>query len=905
MLNKIEDVACNFLVEKKNTFVRFPFSFFRTKMPTQPPRFADRLLEWFCASHLLEEVQGDLYERFQRDVKLFGERSARRQYFWSVLAFFRPFALKKKTNNDYSNPLLQMNMIRNYFKIAFRNLLRYKGYSLINILGLTAGMTVAMLIGLWIYDEMTFDHYHENHDRIAQVMQHRTMNGEIESAVAVSIPVGEELSKTYPADFDDVVMSSWITRYNLAFGDNKITRQGNFMSPAAPDLLSLKMTAGTKSGLKEQNSILLSTTLAKALFGDLNPIDKIVKVNNKLDVKVTGIYEDLPYNTTFRDVRFILPWDLLVSTSDWIRAARDNHEWSNNSFRIFVKLSKNADADLVSEKIRYMKKGRTEADEALSNPEISLHPMNRWHLYSEWKNGLNNGGRIQFVWLFGAIGVFVLILACINFMNLSTARSEKRAKEVGIRKAVGSLRGQLITQFFTESLLISFIAFTLSLVIVWLSLSVFNDVADKQMNMLWSNPYFWMAGLGFTFLTGLLAGSYPAFYLSSFQPLATLKGTFKAGRFAAVPRKVLVVTQFTVSIVLIIGTAVVYKQILFAKNRPIGYDRNGLVSVHLNTKDIHKHFEVVKDELIKTGTILDMAESASPATDVFSNNIDFDWEGKDPAFQADFATIGVSHDFGNTVGWKFADGRDFSKNFSTDSAGFVLNETAVKFMGLKDPVGKTIRWEDRSFKVIGVIKDMLMSSPFEPVKQTIYFIAPRGGNFVTLRIHPHLSADQALKNMEAVFKKHDPSSPFTYDFVDDEYEFKFAAEEQIGKLAAFFSSLAIFISCLGLFGLSSFVAEQRTKEIGVRKVLGASVFNLWSLLSRDFVILVFISLCIAVPVSWYYMEEWLQRYIYRTSLSWWIFALTGAGALLITLLTISFQSIKAAMMNPVKSLKSE
>lgn len=797
-------------------------------------------------------------------------------------------------------------MIRNYIKIAFRNLTNNKVYSFINIGGLAVGMAVSLLIGLWVYDELTFNRYHDNYDRIAQVMNQRTVNSEILTSQGVPIPLAEELHDRYNDQFRHVVLSSWTTRHILTFGDAKFTKTGNFMSPEAPELLALKMLTGSQSGLNEVNSILLSESVAKALFGSDNPLNKLIKIDNKLDVKVTGVYEDLPYNTDFEPLRFIAPWDLYVTTNDWVKEARDQHEWSNNSFQIFVQVAQKANMEAVSAKIRTIKQIKGDKDELKFKPEILLHPMSRWHLYTDWTNGVNAGGRIQFVWLFSCIGLFVLLLACINFMNLSTARSEKRAKEVGIRKAIGSLRGQLISQFLSESFLVVALAFGLGLLIARLILPYFNDVADKKMAMLWTNPFFWAAGLGFCLITGIVAGSYPAFYLSSFQPIKVLKGaSLGTGRLVVIPRKILVVIQFTVSVTLIVGTVIVYRQILYAKNRPIGYNREGLVMIHVNTPDIHDHYDAVRDELLKTGTVTAIAESMSPATDVWSNNTGFNWAGKDPGLQADFATVGISHDFGTTVGWQFTDGRNFSRTFSTDSSGFVLNETAVKFMGLINPVGKTIQWNDRNFKVIGVVKDMLMSSPYEPVKQTIYFIPRRAGNFVTIRINPGSSAREALPHIEAAFKKYSPSSPFNYDFVDTEYAAKFAAEERIGKLASFFAILAILISCLGLFGLASFVAEQRTKEIGIRKVLGASILNVWSLLSKDFIVLVGIAFTIATPIAYYFLDNWLQQYQYRTDISWWIFALSGVGALLITLLTVSFQAIKAALMNPVKSLRSE
>jgi hypothetical protein len=507
--------------------------------------------------------------------------------------------------------------------------------------------------------------------------------------------------------------------------------------------------------------------------------------------------------------------------------------------------------------------------------------------------------------LFGIIGIFVLLLACINFMNLSTARSEKRAKEVGIRKAVGSLRGQLIKQFFCESFLIAVLAFMLSLLLAQLALPYFNDVADKQMSILWNEPIFWLISIGFTFFTGIIAGSYPALYLSSFNPVKVLKGAFKAGRFAALPRKVLVVVQFTVSVILIIGTIIVFKQIQFAKNRPVGYSKDGLVNIEVTNDDLHKHFGALRSDLLKSGAVTEIAESSSSTTGVNNNRGDINWQGKDPGLSSFFGWIGVSAEYGKTVGWQFMDGRDLSRKFTSDSLAIVINQAAAKYMGLKNPVGQVVRIGKWDFTVVGVVKDMVMESPYEPVKQTIFHIARSASDDIMIKINPNVGAHDALGKIAEVCKTYSPSVPFSYKFVDEEYAKKFATEERVGELASSFAGLAIFISCLGLFGMASFMAEQRIKEIGVRKVLGASVFGLWRLMSRDFVALVIISLLIAIPVAYYFMHGWLQNYTYRAELSWWVFAVTAAGAIMITLLTVSYQSIKAALANPVKSLKTE
>ena len=790
-------------------------------------------------------------------------------------------------------------MLRNYLKIAYRNLARNKGYSFINIGGLAVGMAVAMLIGLWVYDELSYDRSFENYDRIAMVMQNQTFNGEIKTATNVPKLLAPELRDSYGDNFERIVISSYNFEQLLAVGDKKITKPGSYMGPEAPEMLTLQMRKGTRAGLTETNSILLSESTAQALFGAADPLGEIVKLGNKEDVKVTGVYADLPHNSSFRDLTFIAPWELnLKSLPEWLG-------WGNNWFLTYVQIAENTTMADVSAKIKDAKLDKVGEEEKKFQAQIFLQPMKNWFLRSEFENGVPSGGRIEYVWLFGIIGVFVLLLACINFMNLSTARSEKRGREVGLRKAVGSMRGQLIAQFFGESLLVVFLAFVLVVLLVVLGLPAFNDVTDKQIVFPWANPVFWLASLAFILFTGLVAGSYPALYLSSFSPVKTLKGTFVTGRFAAVPRKVLVVVQFTVSVTLIIGTIIVYRQIQHAKNRPIGYDRSNLITVPMNSDEIKNHYDAFREEILKTGAVQEMTATDSPITFTYITNGGLNWKGKDPDMGDEFVSMRVTPEFGKTVGWQIKEGRDFDKKFASDSTALVINEEAVKYMGLENPVGEIVRWQDMDFRIIGVVKNLVTQSPYEPVKQTIFFVEPSRNSLLNMKLNPALSATASLAKIGAVYKKFDPVNPFKYTFADEDFATKFATEERIGTLASFFAGLAVLISCLGLFGLASYVAEQRTKEIGVRKVLGASVANLWGLLSKDFVVLVLISSLIAVPLAWYFMDGWLQKYTYRTELSWWIFAAAGAGALVITLLTVSFQAVKAALMNPVESLRSE
>lgn len=659
------------------------------------------------------------------------------------------------------------------------------------------------------------------------------------------------------------------------------------------------MLRGNWDGLKDPSSILLSRSVAEALFGSTDPMGKVIKIDNTFNVRVTGVYQDLPYNTEFRDMTFIAPWDLYVSPQ-----ARSNAKWDNYAWQILVQIAPGTNFKSISDKIKNLRV-KHDPGSARLRPEIFLHPMPRWHLYTGWDKAGNLEGRIQYVRLFGIIGIFVLLLACINFMNLSTARSEKRAREVGIRKAVGSVRSQLISQFLCESLLVTAFALLCSILLVALILPVFNQVADKQIAIPWRNPFFWASGFAFSFVTGLISGSYPALYLTSFQPVSVLKGTFRLGRLAVIPRKVLVVFQFAVSVLLIIGTIIVFQQIQHAKNRPVGYDRQGLIIVDMNTPELRQHYNALRSDLLETGAVVEMSTSSSPTT-ALNNQIDgFDWEGKAPNFKPNFGTVAVTHDFGKTVGWKFTAGRDFSRQYSTDSSGMVLNEAAVRYMRLKNPIGKTVKWGQRSFQVLGVIQDMVMSSPFDPVYQTAFILDYGWAEVINIKLNPTRSAAESLKKVASVFRRFNPGSPFDYKFANQQYASKFASEQRIGLLSSGFAGLAVLISCLGLFGLTMFTAEQRTKEIGVRKVLGASVLNILGLLTKDFLGLILIAQCIAIPIAYYTLNHWLHRYEYRTNITWWVFVLTFLSTMFLTLLTVSYQSIKAALVDPVNSLRTE
>jgi ABC-type antimicrobial peptide transport system permease subunit len=796
-------------------------------------------------------------------------------------------------------------MFRNFFLTAWRSLRKNRLSSFINIGGLSIGMAVAMLIACWIFGEWSFNRQFANYSRIAQVWE--MYPGKHGGQPMLPEPVAAELRSKFGSNFKQAFESSRDQEHVFAFADKKLIRSGRFIEAAGLDVFSIPMLQGNHSGLNDPHSILLSATLAGALFPGVNPVGRILNMDDTVTLKVTGVYKDFPYNSSFRDIFFLAPWDLYVANDP--ETGKFRNDWGDNNWFAYVQLADHTDFASVSAKIRDVKRNNNPWLDSTgvnrNTMELFLHPMSRWHLYSDFSNGYNASGRIKYVRLFGLIGILVLLLACINFMNLSTARSEKRAREVGIRKVIGSLRSQLIGQFFSESLLVTFFALVIALGLLQLSFHFFNQLADAQMSLPWLKPAWWVACLGFCLFTGLVAGSYPALYLSSFQPIRVLKGVFRAGRLASLPRKILVVIQFTVSIAMIIGTFVVFRQVQFARDRPVGYNQDGLVTIQQHTNNIHNHFPAFRTDLLHTGAIAEVAESEAPVMAAWNQNGGLTWSGhlqpgpNDP----DFCMKGVTQGFAKTVGLQFIAGRDFRTGpDGADAGSMVLNETALKATGWKDPLGKTVHWMNTDFTVIGVVKNVVMESPYETPYPALYFMAPWTLSYITMKIDPRFSASEALHKAGLIFTKYNPAEPFDYQFVDEQYGAKFRDELRIGELAGFFTALAILISCLGLFGLASFVAEQRIREIGVRKILGASIFNLWSLLSKDFFLLTSLSIVISIPIAGWLLSQWLQAYAYRTTLSWWIFALAGAAALAITLLTVSFQAVRAALTSPVKSL---
>jgi putative ABC transport system permease protein len=786
-------------------------------------------------------------------------------------------------------------MIKNFFKIAFRNLLRSKGFSFINILGLAVGMASAVLIILWIQYEVNYDQFHEKKDRIYEAWNKETFSGKLQCWNTTPKVFARTVEQEFP-EVEQVTRVNWPSSYLFSIGEKRLTLSGNIVDSNFLNVFSFPLLKGNANTvLKDMYSIVLTEKLAKKLFGDEEAMGKNIKIDDKDNFTVTGILKDIPYNTRFK-FEYLLPWSYLA------KRGGDDSSWGNNSTRNYVLLKPNATLASLAPKLKFIKR-RHAADEKTN--EMFLYPISRWRLYSSFTNGKEDGGLIDFVKMFAVIAVFILLIACINFMNLSTARSEKRAKEVGIRKVVGANKSSLVGQFLGESILISLVAGIFALLIVQLSLPSFGELTDKKLFIDYGNIFFWLVFIGFILFTGIIAGSYPAFYLSAFQPVKVLKGTFLKAEKIITPRKILVVLQFTFAIILIICTAIVKEQIEHAQNRETGYNKNNL-AYHFLTGDLEKNYPLVKNELLSQGIATSVTKTSAPLTQGWSDTWGVEWKGKAPDDKTDFDIFNADEDLVKTAGMQLVSGRDFNlKEFPTDSLGMIVNESAAKAMGFKDPIGQLIKNNDQEWHVVGMIKDFILQSPFYPTKPMVIQGSKGWFNVIHFKLNDAKSTAENLKKAEIVFKKYNPQYPFEYKFIDAEYTAKFKSEERTGTLAALFAGLTIFISCLGLFGLATYMAENRVKEIGIRKVLGASVAGVAALLSKDFLKLVMLSFLIACPVAWWMMHQWLLDYPYHINIQWYVFAIAGLLSFLISVATVSFQAIKAAIANPVKSLRTE
>lgn len=788
-------------------------------------------------------------------------------------------------------------MLKNFLKIALRNLLKNKLYSTINILGLSIGIVCSILIWLWVSDELSFDKFLSKYKNLHQVWVHATFDGKINTWQSIPLPTYEAM-KTAHSSVVNSVVTGWGGERLLTVGETRLIKPGYYVSEEFLEMFEYPLIAGDAAiVLDDPYSIVISQSLAHTLFKNDDPLGKVIRFEDQVNLNVTGILEDVPGNSSF-EFDFLVPWKQRELLSEWV--VRNKTNWGNYSFQVFVELDGEDKKQEVDDVIATMLAENGEDD---MPRRLFLHPLERWRLHSNFINGLAKEGRNDHVKLFSVIAIFILIIACINFMNLATARSERRAREVGIRKSLGSTRKYLILQFIGESLIISIISFLLAILMGELVLPAYNNLVDKQLFIDYQSYDFWLMGLGIVILTGILSGSYPAFYLSSFRPVETLKGTIKVGKGATSPRKVLVVIQFGFSILLLVSTVVIFRQIELVKDRDLGYDQANLISVDYSD-ELAENYDVLKSELLQSGAVESVTRSNSRITSINSNNF-LSWPGKPENLKVIFTTIATEYDYTKTMGIKVLHGRDFSKAFTTDTSAIVINKAALELMGLEDPIGTTLDLWGEKRQLIGVVDDVIMGSPYRAVKPMFMIVDPDWVNAITVRLKSNGRLNENLKTTEVIFDKHNPAYPFDYQFADVEFQRKFETINMTQRLATIFSFLAIFITGLGLFGLASFTAEQRTKEIGIRKVLGASIVSLIALMSKDFSKLVLVGFLISAPVTWYLLDQYLERYPIRVDVQLWIFPVIGFIALLFSLLIVGNQAGRVARANPAKSLRDE
>jgi ABC-type antimicrobial peptide transport system permease subunit len=785
-------------------------------------------------------------------------------------------------------------MLKNYWRIAVRSLSRNKGFSITNVLGLTIGITCTLLIWLWVTDERSYDKFQRHYGEIYKVMAHRDFNNQVFTDENMVLPLASALEANVP-EVKRAVVTTHRQAHVLTYGENKLKKYGYTVGDHFFDMFSWKFLQGNATtALPDAYAIVLTKSAAESLFGKEEALHRTIKVDNEYDARVTAIVEDVPGNSSLQ-FDFINAFNF---SNEYLKRSMTN--WTNSSWNVFVQPKPGTDVTVMERKINNLKYQHDQDDKKIST--YFAFPMSQWRLYSDFKNGKNTGGMIEYVRLFSVIAVIILLIACVNFMNLSTARSEKRAKEVGVRKTLGSDKRQLILQFYFESVILALIAFLFSIAAVYLLLPAFNTLVEKPLTLDLSKPLFWLGALGIILFTGLVAGSYPALYLSSFNPVKVLKGTFLPGKSGSLPRRLLVVTQFSISIVLISATIIVYRQINHIKDRDTGYDPNNLIMIP-TTPDTQKSFGVIKQELLQTGMIGSVTRTMSPITEIWWRQPAPDWEGKPANMNIIFSGLTADVDFTKTMGIKMLEGQDFT-NTPSDSSAVLLNKAAVQTLGWKEAIGRQLR-NGRVYTVTGIIDNVVMGSPFTPVEPLMVYFNPGAANVINIRLKEASQLKSSLSSIETIFRKYNPSVPFEYQFVDEEFGKKFATENLIGKLTNIFAFLAIFICCLGLAGLVSFSVEKRIREIGIRKVLGASVPQVLLLVSREFVKLVMIAFVLATPFAWWFMNNWLARYEFHTSISFWLFVIVGMIMLVVTMMVIVINAMKAAIANPVRSLRTE
>ncbi|MEO1022128.1 MAG: ABC transporter permease [Bacteroidota bacterium] len=783
-------------------------------------------------------------------------------------------------------------MLKNYIKTAFRNFTRYKSSFLINVSGLSIGLACSFLIFLWVLDELAVDRYHKDPDEIVQIMEHQVYADGISTIESTPGIIARTLKEEYP-EFEYAANYAWPTSFLFTKDAESSRNVGLYVENDIFLILDFELLYGaTEHLLTKPNTVVLSRSMAEKYFGDVNPIGETLLFENDTEVTITGVFNDLPAQSTFR-------FDCLLNYQDWLDINEWASDWGNNGPRSIARLAPNTDMDALNQKINTFIKDRVEE----SHIEVFVYPFAERYLNGSFENRLPAGGRIEYVRLFLIIALFVLVIACINFMNLSTAKAEKRSREVGIRKSIGATRSSLVGQFMGESMLISFFSLFIAIVLVELSLPVFNDITQKSITLDYTNPTLLLLFLGTALLTGLFSGSYPAFFLSSVQAIQTLKGSLKSSWREAFARKGLVIFQFSLSITLIVCTLIIYRQIQYTQTQHLGYTKENLVSFTLEG-EVSEQWGAFYSQLSAIPGIQHISRTAHSFVGRNTNTSKLQWEGKAPGSRILFENFAMDYGLIKTMGIELLEGRTFSEAYGADSSKIIFNEAAIKIMGMEDPIGKTVvLWGDE-YEIIGVVKNFHFESFRTELNPMFFRLSPDQGWRVVARIQPEDIAN-TMAQIETLYTSFNPNYPFEYEFMDDRYANLYRSELRIGALSKYLAFFAVFISCLGLFGLSSFMAEQRAKEIGVRKVLGATLQQLLFLLSKDYTKLVFIAIAISIPVSWYVMQIWMDDYAYSSGIEWWVFVIAGCSALCITWLTVSYQSLKAAIVNPVKSLKTE
>ncbi len=790
-------------------------------------------------------------------------------------------------------------MLKNYWTVAWRNLWRNKTYSLLNILGLSVGMAVAVLIMLWVVDELTYDRFHTKIDRIFRLHQHQRYDGQMFTFYSMPPVLALDLKENFP-EIKRVIRTNWGDEAMLSLGEKQFYEQGLAVDTTFFEVFTFPLAEGDmKEALVNPYSIVISQEVAKKFFGNNEAVGQWLKYNNRDAFQVTGVLEKMPSNSTLK-FEFLIPYHTFMKFSPWL----DETNWGNNNTPMYIELAEGTSIATLNKKIHDVLKKHQDPDGTGNRPILFGFPLAKERLYGLWEEGKNVGGRIDYVQWFSILAFFILFIACVNFMNLSTARAGRRSREIGLRKAVGAERGRIMSQFLGESILMSSLALLIAIVLVLVLLTGFNALTEKELRFHFWSPQ--MAGvlMGTALLTGLFAGSYPAIYMSGFHVIQTLKGVFKSGSSAVLFRKSLVVIQFSLCAILVIGSVLVYQQIQYIQNRSMGYNRENVLRVWLRG-DIGERFDPVNTELSAIRGVESVAASGNSITQIGNSTYNLNWPGKKPKDQILFSNTAIDPGFLKTYRIELVEGRDFQKGNLNDTLSIIFNELAIKRMGLKDPLGQTIDLWDNKVRIIGVAKDFHFNSIHSQIEPFFFTFDPNWRSLASLRLDGTKPVPETISAIEQVFKKHNPAYPFEYDFVDKDFNELYKSEQLIGKLARVFSFLAIFVACLGLFGLAAFSAEQRVKEIGVRKVLGASLGNIVLLMSREFLLLVAISILVASPLAWYLMDSWLDDYTYRIQISWWVFAMVALLTLGIAFITVSFQSIRAALADPVKSLRAE